>query len=131
VTNLNLWVWASGALFATCMSGIADAQAFNKTVATGGVLNLDNLASVNPDCTSRGRTIVRVMSGPAHGSIALREGLVFSVFPGVPNCNTRKVRGVAVMYRPERNFVGADLVNLDVIYPSGNEQTRYYNVIVK
>jgi hypothetical protein len=36
-----------------------------------------------------------------------------------------------VMYRPERGFVGADLVNLDVIYPSGNEKTGYYNITVK
>ena len=100
-------------------------------MATGSVLNLSNFASVNPDCTSKGKTIVRILNGPAYGSVALREGPVFSFFRNLPNCTSRKVSGVAVMYRPARGFVGTDLVNLDVIFPSGNERSFSYSITVK
>ena len=109
----------------------ANAQGVVKIMASGGVLNLTNLASVNPDCTSKGKTTVRIVSGPAHGSITLREGPVFSFFPRLPNCNSRKVPGVAVLYRPERGFVGTNSVSLDVIYPSGNEHSESYSIQVR
>ncbi len=109
----------------------ANAQGIVKIMASGSVLNLSNFASVNPDCTSKGKTVVRIVSGPAHGSITLREGPVFSFFPRLPNCNSRKVPGVGVMYRPERGFVGTDSVSLDVIYPSGNERSESYSIVAK
>lgn len=109
----------------------ANAQGIVKIMASGSVLNLSNFASVNPDCTSRGKTVVRIVSGPAHGSITLRAGPAFSFFPRLPNCNSRKVPGVAVMYRPERGFVGTESVSLDVIYPSGNESSPSYAILVK
>jgi hypothetical protein len=122
-------VWAGLAIFVA--SNAANAQTINKTMAAGSVLTLTNLASVNPDCTSRGKTIVRVVTAPSHASIALREGQVFSVFPRRPQCNTVRVHGVAVMYRPTPNFVGSDFVSLEVIYPSGNEHTESYAITVK
>jgi hypothetical protein len=122
----TLWI-----TFAIGAAGGANAQVINKTMASETTLNLANFASVNPDCRSRGEENRADHEWTCSRVIALREGPVFNVFPGRPNCNTREVHGVAVMYLPERGYVGSDSVNLDVIYPSGNERSPSYSITVK
>jgi hypothetical protein len=100
-------------------------------MVAGGTLALGHYASVNPDCSSKGKTTVRLSSAPAHGSVRLREGRGFSLFQGYLQCNSRLVEGVTVEYRPERGFLGTDTVGLDILYPSGNERTSTYYITVK
>jgi hypothetical protein len=104
----------------------------NKSVAAGSVLLLGHFASVNPDCSPLGRTIVRISNAPAHGAVFLREGRGFSVFRGgFEHCSAVKVEGVSAIYRPQHGYIGADAVGLDVIYPSGSERTENFNITVK
>ena len=49
----------------------------------------------------------------------------------IAQCNSRRVEGVTVEYRPERSFLGADTVGLDILYPSGNERMSTYYITVK
>jgi hypothetical protein len=100
-------------------------------VVAGGVLQLAHFASVNPDCTSKRKTVVRVTDGPAHGTILVKETKAFSTFRNYQQCNVRRVDGVAVEYLPQRGYLGADTVGLDVFYPSGEERMRVYDISVK
>jgi hypothetical protein len=118
-------------LLASLIGFDASAQTYNKTVVAGGALALGHYASVNPDCSSKGKTTVRLSSAPAHGTVRLREGRGFSFFQGFQQCNSRRVEGVTVEYRPERGFLGADTVGLDILYPSGNERMYTYYITVK
>lgn len=118
-------------LLASLIGFEASAQTYNKTVVAGGALALGHYASVNPDCSSKGKTTVRLASAPAHGSVRLREGRGFSFFQGYQQCNSRRVEGVTVEYRPERGFVGPDMVGLDVIFPSGDERSGTIYITVK
>ena len=121
-------------LLASLIGFDASAQTYitsNKTMVAGGALALGHYASVNPDCSSKGKTTVRLSSAPAHGSVRLREGRGFSFFQGYQQCNSRRVEGVTVEYRPERGFLGADTVGLDILYPSGSERMNTYYITVK
>jgi hypothetical protein len=118
-------------LLASLIGFDASAQTYNKTMVAGGALALGHYASVNPDCSSKGKTTVRLSSAPAHGSVRLREGRGFSFFQSYQQCNSRRVEGVTVEYRPERGFLGADTVGLDILYPSGNERMTTYYITVK
>jgi hypothetical protein len=71
-------------LIASLIGFDASAQTYNKTVVAGGALALAHYASVNPDCSSRGKTTVRLSSAPAHGSVRLRGGPGLQLFPGLP-----------------------------------------------
>jgi hypothetical protein len=122
---------AASLLLASSIGFEASAQTYNKTMVAGGTLALAHYASVNPDCSSKGKTTVRLSSAPAHGSVRLREGRGFSFFQGYQQCNFRRVEGVTVEYRPERGFLGTDTVGLDILYPSGNERMYTYYITVK
>jgi hypothetical protein len=127
-TQWGIWV----ALLARLMiASAAEAQSESKTVASGRALRLAHFASVNPDCTSRGTTVVRVTDMPSHGTLQIKEAKAFSTFRKQQQCDDRRVDGVTVQYWPERGYLGADRVGLDVIFPTGNERTRVYDITVK
>jgi hypothetical protein len=113
------------------IASAAEAQSESKAVASGGVLRLAHFASVNPDCTSRGITVVRVNEAPTHGTVRMRRERGFTTFRNQQQCDDRRVDGVTVEYRPERGYLGADRVGLDVIFPTGNERLRVYNITVR
>jgi hypothetical protein len=101
-------------------------------VAAGAVLTLGHYASANPDCTSRGKTVVRVETVPMHGSVHMVETTGFSHFTeNYESCNSRRIAGVTVQYRPQRGYIGDDAVGLDVIYPNGFERRFSYTITVK
>jgi hypothetical protein len=104
---------------------------FDKTGVAGVPMFIGHFANVDPDCSSSGRTFVRVSRGPTHGVVTTQERIGFSSFPHLPTCNSHKVKGVTVWYRPEKGFKGYDAVELDIIFPSGNEHVDYYNITIK
>jgi hypothetical protein len=111
----------------------ASAETLNKVVSVNHPLMLAHYASVFDDCSSRGRVEVRVIQGPAHGSITMREMANFSYFPysNLTQCNSRKVKGTTVTYQPQTMYVGTDWVSLDIIFPSGTERDQTFNITVK
>jgi hypothetical protein len=109
----------------------AEAQTEIKAVASGTVLRLAHFASVNPDCTSRGVTVVRVTDAPTHGAVQIRRERSFTTFRKQQQCDDQRVDGTTVEYRPERGYLGPDRVGLDVIYPTGNERMRVYDISVR
>jgi hypothetical protein len=123
----------AGCLFALVSStaNAQDSKSYTKTATAGGVLVLGHYASVNPDCTSRGKTVVRVQKTPAHGAVVLTPGRGFTSFSHATQCNARSVEGVTAAYRPERGYVGPDAVGFDIIYPSGIEKFKTYDIEVK
>jgi hypothetical protein len=61
----------------------------------------------------------------------MREGLDFTNFPKMPQCNSIKVQGVTVDYSPERGFTGSDEVELEVIAQTGHEFMDVFNITIK
>ena len=104
---------------------------FSKVVVADNTLTIGHFASANPDCTSSGKTFVRVSRPPSHGGVTMREGLGFTYFEKMPQCNSTKLQGVTVEYLPERGFTGSDEVELDVISQTGYEVLVTYSVTIK
>jgi hypothetical protein len=112
---------------------VAYAQSVSKTVAAGGVFKLGHYASVNPDCSPLGMPVVRLSAAPTHGVVRTVKTSAFSRFTKAPfdQCNSRRVPGVSVEYRPERGFAGTDSFSVDIIYASGRERVESFAVTVK
>ncbi|MBR0752901.1 hypothetical protein JQ604_11960 [Bradyrhizobium jicamae] len=94
----------------------------DKAVASGKRLQLYQAYSTNPDCTSTGEVVMRVVQGPEHGRVSIQRTGVFPNFPvsNVRNaCNRRRVPGVQATYVSQRGYLGSDFVVLQVLYPSG------------
>jgi hypothetical protein len=121
------------ALAWSASGSIARAQGITKTVASGGVLKLGHYTSVNPDCSLLGMPVVRVSVAPMHGVVRTMKTSDFSHFAAAAfdRCNTRRVAGVSVEYRPERGFAGTDTFSLDIIYASGRERAESFAITVK
>jgi hypothetical protein len=126
LTIFALFAWFTG-------GSVAGAQGISKTVAAGGVLKLGHYTSVNPDCSLLGMPVVRVSAVPMHGIVRTMKTSGFSHFSAgaFDRCNTRRVAGVSVEYRPEKGFAGADRFSLDIIYASGRERTESFAITVK
>jgi hypothetical protein len=125
----------AASLLALSLAAGADAQtydSYSKTMPAGGTLLLAHYASVNGDCSSKGRVEVRVVSGPTSGVIRVAQGSGYGHFTGdYQQCSAYKVFGANVTYTPQKSFLGSDSVQLDVIYPSGLERIETFMITVK
>ncbi len=105
---------------------------FSVTGVADNTLIIGHFASANPDCTSSGKTFVRVSRRSGHGVITMREGIGFTYFAKMPQCNSTKLQGVTVEYLPERGYTGSDEFELDVISQfGGSEALVTYAITVK
>jgi hypothetical protein len=113
----------------------ADAQVYgryDKAMVAGGTLKLAHYASINADCTSRGPTKIRIVSGPSSGTIRMAQRVDYGHFGGdFQQCSAVKVAGESVSYTPQRGFTGTDSVQLDVFYASGFERIETITINVK
>ncbi|THD45273.1 MAG: hypothetical protein E7774_08385 [Bradyrhizobium sp.] len=102
------------------------------TMVTGATQLIAHVSNVNPDCTSRGDTEVRIMTEPTSGALRMAKQLGYGHFTGdYEQCSTRKVAGVSVYYTPQKGFIGSDSVQLDVFFPNGVERIENYAITVK
>jgi len=112
----------------------AQAASVTRTMPEGGKLLLFGYTALNPDCTSAGEIVVRVMSAPSHGVVTMKRGTTFPNFPSSnprEACNRRRAPSLNVEYRPERGFLGTDYITLDVFCPDGCNRTDQFTINVK
>ncbi|MGZ5803151.1 MAG: hypothetical protein ACXWJT_03110 [Xanthobacteraceae bacterium] len=111
--------------------GAAHAQRY---VVNGQTVQLHFFASVNPDCSARGKPTVHITQPPQHGRASVAATRDFTYFPASnvrSACNQRRVSGVAVKYTSQRGYVGSDSVGAQVIYPSGGYRRGTFNIAVR
>jgi CHAT domain-containing protein len=95
---------------------------------------LEFLSSLNLDCSSAGRTTIRVLDPPQHGKLAIEYGQGITNFPKDNQryvCNSRKSDGIFVFYESNSEYQGQDSATVYVIFPTGNVSTRHYSIEVK
>jgi hypothetical protein len=96
---------------------------------------IEFFTSLNPDCTVMGEIEVRITKEPKHGKVDTAAGA--DGYPGYPKtsdrykCNEQKVQGTQVNYTSEANYIGNDVVDLLVLFPSGLAYEVHYNVNVR
>jgi hypothetical protein len=103
-------------------------------VAADQKLRVAFLYSIQPNCSSAGQIVVRVLEQPQHGTLTIEEGQGFTIFPkDNPRsaCNAAKSDGTLVFYRANHDYLGTDSVSLYISYPSGHTATRHYMIMVE
>jgi hypothetical protein len=105
-----------------------------KVVAAGHRLRVEFLYAIEPDCSSMGETVVRILEPPLHGNVTIENGQGFTSFARQNqryDCNMRRSDGTFVFYDPEAGFAGRDSMTLDVIFPTGQASRQRYAIEVR
>ena len=136
-------------LLTVCALGLLSSSAFAKEKSPEQMLEKQQLArvvtsgtnqrigffyAVNPDCSASGDVNVRVTKQPEHGTVETTAATDFPTFPKEnmrARCNNRKVRGVQVNYKSGEKYVGADTLDLLVLFPGGFGQEVHLNINVR
>src|SRR5262249_44444811 len=77
----------------------AQGQSATRYVVSGHQLKLSFFNSTNPDCSSRGRSEVRLIRAPEHGRVSFRQTADFP--SSRSQCHQRRVPGTAFYYQSQ------------------------------
>lgn len=112
----------------------APARAVSKVAASGATILLYQMSSTNPDCSSAGQPLVRIIQSPEHGRLTIRNTRVFPLFS--PNnlrsaCNRTRVPGIQLHYTSQRGYTGYDAAAIDIFFPSGQNRQASFDITVR
>jgi hypothetical protein len=105
-----------------------------RVAAAGQKIRLEFLFTIDPDCSSVGQTVVRILEPPQHGKLTVENGQGFPFFAKDnprSDCNTRKSEGTYVFYEAEAGYEGNESTTLDIIFPNGVDSKRRYAIEVR
>jgi len=102
-------------------------------VPSGQGRTVGTVTAPNPDCSSKGPIVARVVEKPAHGDISFENGDIFPNYGTSPlsACNSKRVPGLRINYRSEKDFIGQDNMKVFLIFPDGSASQWDYMLIVK
>ena len=111
---------------------LADTLQF--TVPMNATRMIHHAGALNLDCSSMGDTVIRVTTPPQHGTAWVSRGVGHSTYPtSNPRnvCNVRRTPQTQLSYKPAKNYVGDDLISLEMIFPDGTSKDDTVNISVK
>lgn len=124
------WIAATVASAAFFVVGPARSQAPKELrTKTGSSVVLANFINPRADCSiNPGPVAVPIVSGPPRSGVVQMQVVVSNV-PASGNCPARKLASIAIIYTPNKDFVGSDSVQLEV--EAGNRKSALsYNISV-
>ena len=104
-----------------------------KSALSGVKLRLAFDTALNPDCSSVGKTVIRVTLAPAHGTATVEDGTGYSGFDEKNqryHCNEQKSNGAILWYQSEKGYAGPDTLSYQVIYPTGGTREATVDLTV-
>lgn len=122
-----------GAVYSPAGFSRSQFGAGGKTAIAGRPLKLGHWYSINPDCSSLGRTEVRIASGPQRGTLAVKQSSDFPRYPSTNSrsaCNGRRVTSTQLWYTSPRGVVGQDHVSAVIVFPSGATRNPSFTINV-
>lgn len=84
--------------------------------------------NVQPDCTSGTLPAIRLLTPPANGTVNVKRGKITAT--NYKQCMALEVPGFIAFYRSKADFVGTDVVTLEVKYPQGRTEVQRITVKV-
>jgi hypothetical protein len=115
-------------------SALPKPVSLSRFVPSGEGLTIGTVAAQNPDCSSLGPVVARVVEKPAHGDVRFENGDVFPNHVHTSqffDCNSKRTPGLMINYRSEQNFIGQDNMKVLLIFPDGSAAQWEYMLIVK
>jgi hypothetical protein len=93
-----------------------------KSIQVGVYLN------VQPDCTSGTLPAIRLVDPPANGTVSIKRGKVTAT--NYKQCLALEVPAFIAFYQSKADFVGTDVVTLEIKYPQGRTEVQHIKIDV-
>ena len=127
----GLWSVISAVVVVACItSAPAQAQSVNRTAS--GQPNTDIrvgvYVNVRPDCTSGPLPSIQLTSPPENGKVTVKQAQVTAT--NYKQCLALEVPAFVAFYRSRADFVGVDVLTLEVKFPNGKAQVQRISVTV-
>lgn len=126
----GLWSVISAVVVACITSAPAQAQSVNRTAS--GQPNTDIrvgvYVNVRPDCTSGPLPSIQLTSPPENGKVTVKKAQVTAT--NYKQCLALQVPGFVAFYRSRADFVGVDVLTLEVRFPDDKTQVQRISVTV-
>lgn len=126
----GLWSVISAVVVACITSAPAQAQSVNRTAS--GQPNTDIrvgvYVNVRPDCTSGPLPSIQLTSPPENGKVTVKKAKVSAT--NYKQCLALEVPAFVAFYRSRADFVGVDVLTLEVRSPDGTTQVQRISVTV-
>ncbi len=106
----------------------------SRFIPTGEERTIGFVASLFPDCTSRGPIVARVLKPPAHGAMTFGNATSFPNFntnSPLASCSSKKVPGLDIDYKSEDGYVGPDGADIFLMFPDGSAVEWHYLILVR
>lgn len=103
------------------------------TTSSGTRLRVAFEYALNPDCSSLGETVVRIVTPPVHGTAAVESGKGFTAYASTNQryrCNEKPTPGKFIYYKSNHGYTGSDTLTYQTIYPNGTLQQDIVNLTV-
>lgn len=84
--------------------------------------------NVQPDCTSGTLPAIRLVTPPVNGTVNVKRGKITAT--NYKQCMALEVPGFIAFYRSKADFVGTDVVTIEVKYPQGRTEIQRITVKV-
>jgi hypothetical protein len=117
-------------IFAYSTSAPAQVQSVNRT-ASGKPdtdIRVGVYANVRPDCTSGALPSIQLTSPPENGKVVVKRAKVTAT--NYKQCLALEVPAFVALYRSRADFVGVDVLTLEVKFPDGKTVVQRISVMV-
>jgi hypothetical protein len=84
--------------------------------------------NVQPDCTSGTLPAIRLVDPPANGTVSIKRAKVSAT--NYKQCLALEVPAFIAFYQSKADFVGTDVVTLEIKYPQGRTEVQRIKIDV-
>jgi hypothetical protein len=125
-----LWLTAAALVLAVSAHSWAQSQVVNRTVngQPDTDIRVGVYVNVKPDCTSGPLPSIRLASPPENGKVTVKQGKVTAT--NYKQCLALEVPAFIAFYHPRPDFVGVDVLILEVKFPGGKTEVQKVSVTV-
>jgi hypothetical protein len=130
--SIMKWLWITAATFMLGLSGAAFAQSQpierQYKGKPGEAINVGVFASLKLDCTAGPLPVVRLTQSPTHGRVTVKQGRLRAT--NFKQCLATEIPAFVAIYRSAPDFIGQDLLTLEIIGKNGKAQIQKITVTV-
>jgi hypothetical protein len=125
-----LWSVVIALVVACLTSASAQVQTVNRTVSgqPDTDIRVGVYVSIRPDCTSGPLPSIQLMSPPENGKVTVKKAKVTAT--NYKQCLALEVPAFVAVYRSRADFVGVDVLTLEVKFPGGKTQVQRISISV-
>jgi hypothetical protein len=123
-------LWSVVAAVACITSASAQAQSINRAVSgqPGADIRVGVYANIRPDCTSGPLPSIQLTTPPENGKVTVKKATVTAT--NYKQCLALEVPAFIAFYRSRADFVGVDVLTLEVKFPGGKTEVQRISITI-